>query len=440
MQNPTNQAEAASIPTETAVVSEQAGPNLLNPTFTVRRKAAKRSERWYQNISTPLPPSLQKAEEIPARKKPRLLDAPLPATTTTTATTATATTTDEADRNSAPPDISVGLLPPPLPPPAFDNDDANSDRLSTDTTQPNDAGAATTTTAVTGKWKQQEDADLISAVANTDKKLRGAQYRIDWLAVAALIPGGGRTATQCRKRWRNAVNPSIIPPATGSSGMWSQDEDSQLLNSVKTNNSKDWGAIALLVPSRTQGQCYQRWHFFLSRENAIAAGRKTGIWEEDENIKLKNVMQTHSGEDWDAIAAMIPGRSKHQCRQRWKDSNPSTAMLARHKGKFSENEDLKLQKAVQMHHGKEWASIAMQVPGRTSTQCWNRWHLFLNPSISLTHGRTTGKWGKLEDINLENAVHAHNGKNWPKIAALVPGRTKRQCYIRWETRKAQFMT
>jgi hypothetical protein len=56
-------------------------------TFTVRRKAVKRSERWYQNIGAAFPPSPQ-AEVLPARKK-RRLDEPL------------STTTDDADIETA---------------------------------------------------------------------------------------------------------------------------------------------------------------------------------------------------------------------------------------------------------------------------------------------------------------------------------------------------
>jgi hypothetical protein len=66
MQNPTDQAETP-IPTETTA-SEASN---LNRTVTVRRKATKCSERWYQNIAAPLLPSLQ-GEDIPARKKRRV--------------------------------------------------------------------------------------------------------------------------------------------------------------------------------------------------------------------------------------------------------------------------------------------------------------------------------------------------------------------------------
>jgi hypothetical protein len=43
----------------------------------------------------------------------------------------------------------------------------------------------------------------------------------------------------------------------------------------------------------------------------------------------------------------------------------------------------------------------------------------------------TGKWAEDEDTKLLDAVQTHGGKKWGKIAALVTGRTKRQCYNRW---------
>jgi hypothetical protein len=54
IQNPTNQAET-SIPAETVMASNAPNPPNLNRTFTVHRKAAKRSESWYNKP----PPSPQ---------------------------------------------------------------------------------------------------------------------------------------------------------------------------------------------------------------------------------------------------------------------------------------------------------------------------------------------------------------------------------------------
>jgi hypothetical protein len=102
--NTSNDQAEAPIPTEP--VSN--GPN-LNRTVTVRRKVAKRTYPLYlappqQNIALPLAPS-PPAEEIPARKK-RRLEEPLPRST------------DEAARETASPDISIGLPSPDPPPPS----------------------------------------------------------------------------------------------------------------------------------------------------------------------------------------------------------------------------------------------------------------------------------------------------------------------------------
>jgi hypothetical protein len=43
----------------------------------------------------------------------------------------------------------------------------------------------------------------------------------------------------------------------------------------------------------------------------------------------------------------------------------------------------------------------------------------LNPSIDRTT-RRTGEWSALEDIDLNDAVQTHGGKDWFAVAALVP--------------------
>jgi hypothetical protein len=65
-------------------------------------------------------------------------------------------------------------------------------------------------------------------------------------------------------------------------------------------------------------------------------------------------------------------------------------------------------------------------------QCSSRWRNDLNPSIALTAG-STGAWTTGEIIKLKAAVQSYGGKDWVAIAALVPGRTKRQCWNRWKT-------
>jgi hypothetical protein len=79
-------------------------------------------------------------------------------------------------------------------------------------------------------------------------------------------------------------------------------------------------------------------------------------------------------------------------------------------GRWAEDEDDKLKDAVETHGGKNWAAIAALIPGRTRKQCRNRWHSALDPSISLAAGRG-GKWTAVEDSKLKDAVQTHGGMN-----------------------------
>jgi hypothetical protein len=273
MQNPTDPAEAS-----VSTVTVREGPR-LNPmgTFTGHRKAAKRSERWYKNIAEPL--------STPARKKPRHGEH-------------VPTATDEAARKIASPESSVGL-----PPPTAATDDADS----VTETQPN--------TGATGRWTEEEVAKLISAVTVTCKKKKknGKKPRMDWGAIATLVPG--RTEKQCRNRWKDTLYHSISLTA-GRTGSWTEDEDLKLKYSVQIHGGKNWAAIAALVPSRTQKQCNRRWSHALDPRIALTAGR-TCRFTDDEDLKLNNAVQTRGDKNWGEIAALVPGRTKVQCYNRW---------------------------------------------------------------------------------------------------------------------------
>jgi hypothetical protein len=330
-----------------------------NATLMLRRKAAKRTLPFDLAAGelhlVPSSSSSLQAEDIPATKK-RRLEKPLP------------TTTDEATRKTASPDLSVDLPPPP--PAADDDDDLNAD-LETDT-QPN-AGA----TRATARWTTDEDAKLTLAVANTSKKRHGKEYRTDWVVIAALVPG--RTRRQCLRRWDNALNPSIALTAERT-GKWTEGEDAKLQDAVQTHGSKNWVAISALVPGRTKKQCWSRWHDALDPSIGRASGR-TGKWAEDEDSKLKDAVQIHGGKNWVAISALVPGRTNSQCHGRWKDVlDPSIDRTSGRSSNWTEAEDAKLKDSVQTHGGKNWEAIATLVPGRTKQQCCHRWHKAVDPS------------------------------------------------------------
>jgi hypothetical protein len=278
----------------------------------------------------------------------------------------------------------------------------------------------TLTAGHTGKWTEDEDSKLKDAVQTHGDK--------DWKKTAALIPG--RTKNQCRFRWRDALNP-IIDGVNARKGNWTEDEDSKLKDAIQKHGAKKWGAVFALVPGRTKKQCWSRWHDVLNCGIDRANVRK-GKWAEDEDSKLKDAVQTHGDKDWDVISALVPGRKKIQCRNRWNNFlDPRIDRSNEHRGKWEEDEDSKLKDAVQTHGENDWIAVAALVPGRTKKQCWSRWHDTLKSSITLTT-RHAGIWTAIEQNKLEDAVRTHGDRNWNTISELVPGRTKKQCSGRWQ--------
>jgi hypothetical protein len=104
-----------------------------------------------------------------------------------------------------------------------------------------------------------------------------------------------------------------------------------------------------------------------------------------------------------------------------------------HGGKWTTEEEAKLKDAVDKRYGEDWAAISELVPGRTKKQCWDKWQelLVFNSKKNETTS-SGGKWTTEEDAKLRDAVvEKHNGKDWAAISELVPGRTKPQCTKRW---------
>jgi hypothetical protein len=173
-------------------------------------------------------------------------------------------------------------------------------------------------------------------------------------------------------------------------------------------------------------QCANRWHFAL-KHNIDRATARTGKWTPDEDSKLKDAVHTRGDKSWGEISELVPGRTRHQCHNRWRDALDTRIDRANKRtGTWTEDEDSKLEDAVKTHGGKNWVVITALVPGRTRNQCYSRWHNVLDPNINRATG-IKGAWTENEDSKLKDAVQRHGGKNWAAISALVPGRTQKQC-------------
>jgi S-ribosylhomocysteine lyase LuxS involved in autoinducer biosynthesis len=342
---------------------------------TLRRKVATRTKPWLLRVAAvetpalpPHPPPPPEDEDLPAAKKSRL-HAP-----TSISTTAVGITTASSD-------------------------DTPTDSVTLAASVPSVAASR----APPRSWTPAEDAKLTEAVRKYGKHC--------WVAVATLVPV--RTPNQCLQRWNHTLDPANVKNAMGK---WTPEEDAKLTEAVK-KHGKRWVAVAVLVPGRTNVLCRARWINTVDPANVKNAA---GKWTPEEDAKLTEAVQKH-GKNWVTAAALVHGRTHKQCRQRWVDTlDPANAKKAR----WSPEDDAKLTEAVQKH-GKHWVTVAALVPGRTHKQCHQRWVHNLDAANGVK-----GKWTPEEDSNLIEAVKKHD-KDWVSVAAMVPGRTDKQCRRRW---------
>jgi hypothetical protein len=267
------------------------------------------------------------------------------------------------------------------------------------------------TTTRKGKWSGEEDAKLTAAVA---------VHGNDWVPVAAMVPG--RTGDQCRYRWIKVLE--HIDRTLAVTGKWSEHEDAQLTAAV-TAHGKDWVRVAALVPGRSHVQCCKRWGAYLNPTIDRTSAR-AGKWTLEENALLVKAVKDHGVNNWNVVAARVPGRSNVQCHYKW----DQVLDPARNKGKWKADEIAKL-KAVASELGKDWVRVAARMPGRTNMQCRERWNSCLTDTIDETTARNNkGLWSGEEEAKLISAVK-NLGNDWVRVAAMVPGRTNAQCHQRW---------
>ncbi|KAI9597045.1 Homeodomain-like protein, partial [Syncephalis fuscata] len=143
-------------------------------------------------------------------------------------------------------------------------------------------------------------------------------------------------------------------------------------------------------------------------------------WSSQEEAILHDTV-AECGTNWLTVAKHLPGRSPNSCRSRWYSSVDTTMTR---KGRWSEREKQRLNELVSKY-GFLWTAIAYQLKTRTATQCRDQWRSTLMPGIKLGH------WTEEEDALLRQGVKKYK-RRWKLVAAMVPGRTARQCCARWD--------
>ena len=110
---------------------------------------------------------------------------------------------------------------------------------------------------------------------------------------------------------------------------------------------------------------------FITLENKTYKNRKkTRTWSTEEDFRLVKGIHKLGLENWNEVSKYVGnGRTRSQCSQRWiRVLDPRIVKI-----NWTQEEDIKLNKLVQIHGEKCWAKISHLMGNRSDVQCRYRY-------------------------------------------------------------------
>lgn len=156
-----------------------------------------------------------------------------------------------------------------------------------------------------GTWQPEEDDRLMHEV----NQFLDAGGEVNWSLVAKTIEG--RTAKQCRERWRCNLDPNI------NKNEWTVEEDMLIVNLQRELGNR-WALLAKSLPGRTENAIKTRFRS-LQRSNK----RK---WSPQEDSLLMQMVR--SGSSFEEAAQVMSRRSLNSVKIRYKQLSEGSQVSA----------------------------------------------------------------------------------------------------------------
>ncbi|KAL4081961.1 hypothetical protein V8B97DRAFT_139631 [Scleroderma yunnanense] len=233
---------------------------------------------------------------------------------------------------------------------------------------------------------------------------------LDWDRIAEKVSRVStvtRTGRECEIRWLGDRHPDF------NHGAWNEEEIIKLksLLTAYRETRPDWVDIAQkLGTNRTPLDCMRQ-----------GTTRKLHAWTPASDERLLRAVDMY-GHNWPLVARYVSeDATPTQCSNKYQRTLDPSVTHAN----WTPEEDARLYAAVTAH-GQSWVDVAACMPGRTNHQCRDRWNDQLNPTIN------KNSWGPDEDKALLDVVREHENATWKEICQLLgTSRTDTMCRSRF---------